>query len=159
MDVCHDDRLSFWACIYHGRFDLGGWKDVSPHVIVTLSNIRCQLCFVFDWKYIHNFVILFLICQSEEEKAELPFLKKRSSKTQKKYTDRQKTAFVDPAVEEQFVAGKLYGRLSQSALDFVTKFQTVIGFIYNSFQTRDNTRSWDPNRRSEDRQLFILWLP
>ncbi|KAF6018922.1 RPS8 [Bugula neritina] len=49
---------------------------------------------------------------TEEEKAELPFLKKRSHKTQKKYDERQKTAFVDPAVEEQFVAGKLYACIS-----------------------------------------------
>nr|ABX44780.1 putative 40S ribosomal protein RPS8 [Flustra foliacea] len=49
---------------------------------------------------------------TDEEKAELPYLKKRSHKTQKKYDERKKTAFVDPAVEEQFVAGKLYACIS-----------------------------------------------
>ena len=49
--------------------------------------------------------------QTDEEKAALPFLKERSKKTQKKYDERQKGSFVDPAVEDQFVAGKLYGKL------------------------------------------------
>jgi len=49
---------------------------------------------------------------TEEERAELPFLKKRSRKNQQKYNERQKDGFVDPSVEEQFVAGKLYACIS-----------------------------------------------
>merc|ERR1712055_170886 len=38
--------------------------------------------------------------------------KKRSKKTQKKYDERKKTAKVDPALEEQFSAGRLLAAIS-----------------------------------------------
>ena len=100
-------------------------QDLSEQyqcVVLTLHPlhmmfIRCHsysdhILLVFMHFHIFGLKISYLITmpiQTEEEKAELPYLKKRSHKTQKKYTDRQKTAFVDPSVEEQFIAGKLYG--------------------------------------------------
>ena len=50
-----------------------------------------------------------LIFQTESEEAVLN--KKRSKKTQKKYDERKKTAKVESALEEQFSAGRLLGKL------------------------------------------------
>ena len=47
---------------------------------------------------------------TEEEEAK--FNKQRSKKTQKKYTERQKTATVEPHLVEQFQAGRLLARVS-----------------------------------------------
>merc|ERR1712117_119792 len=47
---------------------------------------------------------------SEEEEAVLS--KKRSKKTQKKYDERKKIAKVEPALDEQFSAGRVYAKIS-----------------------------------------------
>ena len=45
--------------------------------------------------------------KSAEEEARIN--KKRSKKAQRKYEKRKKTAKVEPALEEQFVSGRLLG--------------------------------------------------
>lgn len=45
--------------------------------------------------------------QTQEQEAALT--KKRSKKTEKKYKERQKLAKVDPALEDQFMSGRILG--------------------------------------------------
>lgn len=47
------------------------------------------------------------VVKSAEEEARIN--KKRSKKAQRKYEKRKKTAKVEPALEEQFVSGRLLG--------------------------------------------------
>ena len=54
-------------------------------------------------------IIKWLIFQTKEEEEQ--FNKKRSKKCQKKYDERKKTAKVEPALEDQFLAGRVLGEL------------------------------------------------
>jgi len=56
--------------------------------------VNRQLCVIYDVK-------------TAEEEARIN--KKRSKKAQRKYEKRKKTAKVEPALEEQFVSGRLLG--------------------------------------------------
>ena len=60
-----------------------------------MTEISCFLCNCID------------IVKSAEEEARIN--KKRSRKAQRKYEKRKKTAKVEPALEEQFVSGRLLG--------------------------------------------------
>ena len=61
---------------------------------IVLDKIICSL-------------LMFDGVKSAEEEARIN--KKRSKKAQRKYEKRKKTAKVEPALEEQFVSGRLLG--------------------------------------------------
>jgi small subunit ribosomal protein S8e len=70
--------------------------------------------------------------QSEAEEAVLH--KKRSKKTEKKYKSRQKHAKVDPAVEEQFMAGRVLGKSRNlEALPFVIEHHVLVSIPSKPF--------------------------
>ena len=50
------------------------------------------------------------VSQTEAEEAVLS--KQRSKKTQKKYDERKKDSKVDAALEDQFITGRVLGKLS-----------------------------------------------
>lgn len=63
----------------------------------------------FNQQYIHFFLQKYLKLFSQTEAEEETVNKKRSKKCEKKYKLRQKVAKVEPAIEEQFQAGRILG--------------------------------------------------
>lgn len=74
------------------------------YLLLNYVALSCELTIIY-------------LCYFQTEGEEKTLTKKFSKKTAKKYANLQKTAKVEPAIEEQFHTGRLLGKYIFSSID------------------------------------------